>query len=185
MSVLFGKWYWWLLLCYLTGTSHSCQPLLGINLSPEFVNLYFPYAGRDYYFLLVAAAFWIQTGTCDSGRKKQCCANLNTHAQLQISLPMWFLSLLALGLSVCIWGWCALAAHLTVFLSFAQFNFKTTTKSHENYVFLYPFSSMAISPQNNGKKMYFILVNCMGWQVWHHYMAAIHVLVLLVYFVSR
>ena len=25
---------------------HSCQPLLGVNLSPEFVNLYFPYAGR-------------------------------------------------------------------------------------------------------------------------------------------
>ena len=25
---------------------HSCQPLLGVNLSPEFVNLYLPYAGR-------------------------------------------------------------------------------------------------------------------------------------------
>ena len=25
---------------------HSCQPLLGVNLSPEFVNLYFPYAGQ-------------------------------------------------------------------------------------------------------------------------------------------
>ena len=24
------------------------------------------------------------------------------------------------------------------------------TKSHQNYVFLYPFSNMAISPQNNG-----------------------------------
>ena len=30
---------------------------------------------------------------------------------------------------------------------FAQF--KTMTKSHQNYVFLYPFSNMAISPQNN------------------------------------
>ena len=30
---------------------------------------------------------------------------------------------------------------------FAQF--KTTIKTHENYVFLYPFSSMVISPQNN------------------------------------
>ena len=29
--------------------------------------------------------------------------------------------------------------------------FKTTTKSHENYVFLYPFSNMAIFPQNNEK----------------------------------
>ena len=39
--------------------------------------------------------------------------------------------------------------------------FKTTTKSHENYVLLYPFSNMAISPQNY-EKLYFILVNCMG-----------------------
>ena len=36
---------------------------------------------------------------------------------------------------------------------FAQF--KTTTKSHENYVFLYPFSSMAISPQNNEKHVFY------------------------------
>ena len=49
-------------------------------------------------------------------------------------------------------------------------DFKTTTKSHENYVFLDPFSNMAISPPpppNNEKQQhYFILVNCMGWQVW-------------------
>ena len=37
-------------------------------------------------------------------------------------------------------------ACLTVFNLFAQF--KTTTKAHENYVFLYPFSNMALSPQN-------------------------------------
>ena len=29
---------------------HSCQPLLGVNLSPEFVNLYFPYAGWGLLF---------------------------------------------------------------------------------------------------------------------------------------
>ena len=29
---------------------HSCQPLLGVNLSLEFVNLYFPYAGRGLVF---------------------------------------------------------------------------------------------------------------------------------------
>ena len=51
------------------------------------------------------------------------------------------------------------------FNPFAQF--KTTTKSHENYVFLYPFSNMAISPKILRKKtLYFIPVNCMGWQVW-------------------
>ena len=55
---------------------------------------------------------------------------------------------------------------------FAQI--KTITKSDENYVFLYPFSNMAISPQNNEKnkqtnkqtKTAFYTVNCMGWQVW-------------------
>ena len=36
----------------------GCQPLLGVNLSPEFVNLYFPYAGQGLLvFSLVAAAF--------------------------------------------------------------------------------------------------------------------------------
>ena len=30
--------------------NHSCQPLLGVNLSPEFVNLYFPYAGQGLLF---------------------------------------------------------------------------------------------------------------------------------------
>ena len=30
---------------------HSCQPLLGVNLSPQFVNLYFPYAGGVFCFL--------------------------------------------------------------------------------------------------------------------------------------
>ena len=53
---------------------HSCQPLLGVNLSPEFVNLYFPYEGGGLlFFSLVAAAFSIPTGICGSGRKKQCC----------------------------------------------------------------------------------------------------------------
>ena len=55
--------------------SHSCQPILGVNLNPEFVNLSFPYADRGLsFFSLAAAAFWIPTGTCGSGRKKQCCA---------------------------------------------------------------------------------------------------------------
>ena len=38
------------------------------------------------------------------------------------------------------------------FSLFAQFK---TTKSHENYVFLYPFSNMAISPQNNQKTVFY------------------------------
>ena len=31
---------------------YSCQPLLGVNLSPEFVNLYFSYASLALFFLL-------------------------------------------------------------------------------------------------------------------------------------
>ena len=29
---------------------HSCQPILGINLSPEFVNLHFSYEGQGLLF---------------------------------------------------------------------------------------------------------------------------------------
>ena len=39
------------------------------------------------------------------------------------------------------------------FSLFAQF--KTITKSHENYVFLYPFYIMAISPQINEKSVFY------------------------------
>ena len=49
---------------------HSCQPLLWVNLSPEFVHLYFPYASWGLlFFSPVAAAFWIPTGRCGNGRK--------------------------------------------------------------------------------------------------------------------
>ena len=44
--------------------THSCQPVLGVNLGSEFVNLYFPNVGRGslfffffFFFSLVAAAF--------------------------------------------------------------------------------------------------------------------------------
>ena len=37
---------------------YSCQPLLGLKLSPEFVKLYFHYVGQGLlFFSLVAAAF--------------------------------------------------------------------------------------------------------------------------------
>ena len=108
--------------------------------------------------LMQARVFWIPTAcVAIEGRSN---VVLNMHAQLQVSLPMRFLSLLheasqrAFGDGIhwlLIWQF---------FNHFAQF--KTTTKSHENYVFLYPFSSMAISPRIM-IFFYFILVNCMGW----------------------
>ena len=36
--------------CMRVRVCHSCQHLLGVNLSPKFVNLYFPYAGRVFCF---------------------------------------------------------------------------------------------------------------------------------------
>ena len=70
-----------------------CVCLLGVNLSPEFVNLYFPYAGwvllffrwhqRHFEFQLAHVAV--------EGRSN---VVLNMHAQLQISLLMRFLSIL-------------------------------------------------------------------------------------------
>ena len=75
------------------------------------------------------------------------------HAQLQISLLMRFLSLLHYA-SQCPFGndMCRLLVQQFLNL-FAQFK---TTKSHENYVFLYPFSNMAISPQINEKTVFYI-----------------------------
>ena len=51
----------------------------------------------------------------------------------------------------------AMACVCCLFTSFSIFfaQCKTTTKSHENYVFLYPFSSMAISPPNNEKNIFY------------------------------
>ena len=71
---------------------HSCQPLLGVNLSPEFVNLYFPYAGWGLlFFRWYQQHFEFQSArVAAEGRSN---VVLNMHAQLQISLLMRFLSL--------------------------------------------------------------------------------------------
>ena len=75
---------------------------------------------------------------------------LNMHAWLQILLPTRFLAYCTRPVTECAFGggMCRLLVR-QFFSLFAQF--KTTTKSHENYVFLYQFSNMAISPQNNEK----------------------------------
>ena len=124
-----------------------CQPLLGVNLSPEFVNVYFHYASSGLLFF----CWWQQhfefqpAHVAMEGRSN---VVQNTHVGLQISLLTIFLSLLheasqcALGNGMC---WLLIQQFFSIFAWF-----KTTTKSHENYVSLYPFSSMAISPQIMG-----------------------------------
>ena len=81
---------------------HSCQPLLGINLTPEFVNLYFPYAGWDLlFFCWWQQHFELQVAHVAVEGKSH--VVLNMHAWLQISLPTRFLSLLHLA-SQCAFG---------------------------------------------------------------------------------
>ena len=79
-------------------------------------------------------------------------AVLNMHAQLQILLPVRFLSLLH-SASQCAFGdgMCQLFVR-QFFNLFAQFK---TGKSHENYVFLYLFSSKAISPEHNEQTVFY------------------------------
>ena len=52
---------------------HSCQPLLEVNLSPVFVNLYFPYAGQGLLFFTGGSSILNSSGMCGSGSKEQCC----------------------------------------------------------------------------------------------------------------
>ena len=63
---------------------HSCQPLLGVNLSPEFVNLYFPYAGRGLLFFHWYQRHFEFQSACVAveGRSN---VVLNMHAQLQMT----------------------------------------------------------------------------------------------------
>ena len=139
---------------------------IAVNLSREFVILYFLYAGQGLllFFHLWQRHFEFQPACVAMEGNSNVVRN--THAWLQwvqISLPTRFLSLLHLA-SQCAFGndMCWLVVQ-QFFNLFAQFK---TTKSHENYVFLYPFSTTAICPPNNDLFIYFIPVNCMGWQVW-------------------
>ena len=72
---------------------HSCQPLLGVNLSPESVDLYFPYAG----WCLLFFRWWPRHFEFQPARvavEGRSNVVRNTHAWLQISLLTRFLSLL-------------------------------------------------------------------------------------------
>ena len=130
------------------GTRHSCQPVLGVNLSTEFVNPCFPYADWGLLFFC-----WWQwhfefqpARVAVEGRNN---VARNTHARLQISLLMRFLSL-SHSASQCAFG--DGVCQLLVWQFFSHFaQFKTTTQS-VNYVFLYPFCNMVISPKNNGQR---------------------------------
>ena len=116
---------------------HSCQPLSGVNLSSESVNLYFPYAGwcLSLFFCWWQRHFEFQP-VCVAVEERSNVGQ-NTHVRLQISFLMRFLSLLHQA-SQCAFGDCVCRLFIRPFFNlFAQFK---TTKSDENYVSLYPFS---------------------------------------------
>ena len=111
-------WLTWKMLCiweefwsvYLLVTvclsRGGCQPLLGVDHSPEFEDLYYLYADRGLlFFRWQQRHFEFQPArVAVEGRSN---VMLNMHARLQISLPMRFLSLLhsasqcAFGSGVC------------------------------------------------------------------------------------
>ena len=98
---------------------HSCQSLLGVNISPEFVNLYFPYAGKGLLFLFCWWQRHFEFQPACVAVEWRSNVVLNMHVRLQISLLVRFLSLLHKS-SLCIWWWHVSAARSTVFQSFCS-----------------------------------------------------------------
>ena len=141
---------------------HSCQALLGVYLSPEFVNLYFPYSSQGLLFFYAGGSSILNSNQ-HVWQWKEEAVLCETHLRNFKPQFWWdFLAYCTRAVSVHLAMVCV-GGSFHVFSVFSL-SFKTTTKFHEYYVFLYPFSNMAIT----SKKMfflYFILINCMGWQV--------------------
>ena len=95
-------------------TVHSCQALLGVNLSAEFVKLYFPYASWGLLFFRCWQRHFEFQLACVVVEGRSSVVR-NTHAWLQISHLKRFLSQ-----SVCIWQWQVSTARSTVFQSFCS-----------------------------------------------------------------
>ena len=121
---------------------------MGVDLSPEFVNLHFPYAGQGLLFFTGGSSIlnsnwhmwqWKEEAMlCEIHMR-----NFRSHFQQDFLAYQYHTRPVSVHLVMARIG-CSVNSFFSLF---AQF--KTTRKSHENYVFLYPFSNMAISPQNN------------------------------------
>ena len=126
---------------------HSCQPLLGVNLSPEFVNLYFTYTNQGLFSFFFAFGSGILNSDQHVWQQKEEAMLCELHMH-DFKPHFWwdFFAYCTRPVSVHL----AMVCFGCLFNSFyfILFSFKTTI-FHENYVFLYPFSSMAISSQNN------------------------------------
>ena len=116
---------------------HSCQPLLGVNLSPEFANLYFPYAGRVFCFFAGGSSILNSNQHVWQWNEEAMLCKIHMH-DFKSHFQQDLLACCTRPVSVHVG--CLFDAFFSLF---AQFK---ATKSHESYVFLYPFSNIAISP---------------------------------------
>ena len=102
---------------------------------------------------------WKEEAMCGGGRKKQCVAVEGRSNVCKIHMHSFKSHFQRDFLACCTRPVCAFGdgvCQLLIQQFFSLFaQFKTKTKSHENYVFLYPFSNMAISPQNKEENLFY------------------------------
>ena len=141
--------------------SRSCQPLLGVNLSPEFVNLYFPYAGQGLLFF--AGGSSILNCSQHLWQWKEEAVVYEIHMRdFRFHFQQDFLAYCTRPVSVHL----AMASVGCSFNSFSVFLFSLKQQNLMKIVFSYIHFPILPYPPKRMKKLYSILVNCMGWQVW-------------------
>ena len=143
---------------------NSCQPLLGVKLSPEFVNLYFPYAGWGLLFSIWYQQHFEFQSACVAveGRSNvvltMCMHNFKSH--------FWWDFL----------AYCTRPASVHLVMTFISCSFDSfsiflfSLKQQQNLMKIMfsciHFPVRPYPPQIMEKQqLYFILVNGMGWQV--------------------
>ena len=148
---------------------HSCQPLLGVNLSPEFVNLYFPYAGQVFCFFAGSSSILNSIRHVWQWKEEAllcqiCMHNFKSHFQSDFLAYCTRASKCAFSdgtrpVSVHL----AMACVSCLFNSFSVFLF--SLKQQQNLMKIM-FSCIHFPvwpyPPKIMKKLYSILVNCMG-----------------------
>ena len=140
---------------------HSCQPLLGVNLSPEFVNLYFPYTGGGLLFFFAGGSSILNSNWHMWQWKEEamlCKIHMRDH---KFHFQQDFLVYCTRPVSVHL----VMACVSCSFNSFSIFLLSLKQQNLMKIIFscihfpIWPYLPKIM------KKLYFILVNCMGWQV--------------------
>ena len=140
---------------------HSCQPVLGINLSPVFVNLYFPYAGQVFCFFAGNSSILNSIRHVWQWEEEAMLCKIHMH-DFKSHFQQEFLAYCTRPVSVHL-------AMACVGCSFDSFSVFLLSLKHQQNLMKIMFSCIHFPvwpyPPKIMKKLYFILVNCMGWQV--------------------